>query len=94
MPIKLPRPARDSKSSAKTFNDALGQLKKSLYRRTSKPCCKTTPMVQEYIAAAKKAQELRHARLAAAGAAIDSFQVAFSKLEDQMANKATELRKR
>ena len=79
---------------AKTFNDALGQLEEKPLPPDVKAMLQATkPMVQEYIAAAKKAQELAAKDLAAADAAIDSFQVAFSKLEDQMAKQADGIEK-
>ncbi|WNO04980.1 methyl-accepting chemotaxis protein [Rhodoferax mekongensis] len=86
--------SKDLEEHAKTFNDAIAQLEEKPLPPDVKAMLQTTkPMVQEYIAAARKAQELAAKDLAAAGTAIDGFQVAFGKLEDQMAHQADGIEK-
>ncbi|WP_296510527.1 HAMP domain-containing protein, partial [Rhodoferax sp.] len=81
--------SKDLGEHATTFNEALKRLEAQPLPPEVKALLEITkPMVQAYIGAAQKAQTLATQDLTAAGAALDGFQDAFSKLEDQMAKQA------
>lgn len=86
--------SKDLEEHAKTFNEALQTLEEQPLPPEVKTMLQTTkPLVQEYIAAGKKAQQLAAQDLIAAGDSIDSFQEVFGKLEDHMAKQADAIEK-
>ena len=77
---------KDLEEHAKNFTDALQELEaKPLPAEVKALVQATKPMVTSYVASAQKAQQTIAKDVAASAAAIDEFQAAFKKLEDQMA---------
>ena len=77
---------KDLEEHAKNFTDALQELEgKPLPAEVKALVQATKPMVTAYVASAQKAQQTIAKDVTAAAAAIDEFQAAFKKLEDQMA---------
>ena len=79
---------------AKAFEEAIQELEDKPLPPDVKTLLQTTkPMVKDYIAHGKKAQELAAKDLIEAGSTIDSFQDAFVALEKQMGAQADAIEK-
>ncbi|WP_138513911.1 methyl-accepting chemotaxis protein [Rhodoferax bucti] len=86
--------SKDLQTHAKAFEDAIRELEDKPLPPEVKALLQTTkPMVTDYIAHGKKAQEMAAKDLIEAGATIDSFQEAFAKLEKQMGAQADAIEK-